>query len=153
MSDDDNQQKGRFAELAMELMGAQFAQKMLEEVWGSATPEVKTQLSDKILKQLMTKDISSWHMENVLGKEVNEFLESEGGKALVAKKAQELVDKAASSWSGRYQLEKDLEYKMGGIAQQASHEAVKSVEEHLKQEWGKVAAMLLEAVKNQGGGQ
>jgi uncharacterized membrane-anchored protein YjiN (DUF445 family) len=51
----DTQEKSRFAELAMELMGAQTAARFLEEVWRAASAEVKAELSEKVLRLVVQR--------------------------------------------------------------------------------------------------
>lgn len=48
----DGQDKGRFAELAMELMGSKMVADVVREIWQSASPEVKRELADKVMAKI-----------------------------------------------------------------------------------------------------
>lgn len=57
----------RFAELATELLGAQTAAKILEQIWSEASPEVKKDLADAVIAKakvaILERASSSWRCE------------------------------------------------------------------------------------------
>jgi hypothetical protein len=55
--------RGRFAEMAMELLGAQAAEKLLDQVWMQASPEAKRRLADSLLDAVGKVD--SWNTRHV----------------------------------------------------------------------------------------
>ena len=50
----------RFAELATELLGAKAAAELIREVWATASPEVRQQLADAVVRKL-TEEIAQGH--------------------------------------------------------------------------------------------
>ena len=62
----DESKNSRFAELALELFGAQAANDFLTKVWEQASPEVKQRLSDALIARVAKRvqEMSSWDIEN-----------------------------------------------------------------------------------------
>lgn len=50
MNEQDN--KSRFAELAMELMGSKMVAEVVRDIWANASPEVKRELADRVVAKI-----------------------------------------------------------------------------------------------------
>lgn len=48
----NEQDKSRFAELAMELMGSKMVGDIVRDIWANASPEVKRELADKVVAKI-----------------------------------------------------------------------------------------------------
>ena len=75
----ENQQtESRFAELAMELFGAQAASKFLDQVWADASEQTKTELADAVVNavtsQIKENDFK-WTVRNVVQTEAARMTE------------------------------------------------------------------------------
>lgn len=68
----------RFAELATELMGAHAVTRLLDEIWASASPEVKRDLADKVVTTLGEQALrtinDSYSSRDIVSKIVREAL-------------------------------------------------------------------------------
>lgn len=114
-----SEEKGsRFAELALELFGAQAASKFVDEIWAAASDVQKERLADAVVATL-AKEINSrydWALRDLVEKYIeeraNQIIEENLGEQITArvekcvvsytpKRVEELVEKHAHERAAR----------------------------------------------------
>ena len=136
--DQMNPEKGtRFAELAVELLGARFAGDFLKEVWATASPEQRQVFADAILARVAQEQIVGevpaivrQTVTQIVNAEVQRRIEEDRPRvdAMLATAVEKAIAGAVDSvvgWTKRAVAEKHIEaikaqlhaalYKMGGF--------------------------------------
>lgn len=93
----------RFAELAQEILGAQMAAKLVQEIWDSATDERKTEMADAILKVCKARiERKEWGIEREVDRRINEVA-TERATQLVEERMEEILEKVDQAFQKRYE--------------------------------------------------
>lgn len=100
MSDELKERQSRFGELAMELMGADFARKFIQQVWDEASPAVKKDLADGILKRLTADAAKEGRMTGASVYTVLERVTKEAAASfqVTPKMVDELKERCQRAW-------------------------------------------------------
>ncbi|MDP3766575.1 MAG: hypothetical protein Q8S13_01040 [Dehalococcoidia bacterium] len=137
VSDQGNSEKGtRFAELAVELLGARFAGDFLKEIWASASPDQRQAFADAILARVAQEQIVGevptivrQTVTQIVNAEVQRRIEADRPRinAVLTTAVEQAITGAVDSvvgWTRRAVAEKHIEaikaqlhaalYKMGG---------------------------------------
>ncbi len=119
--------ESRIAELAVEMMGAQFAQKLLTDVWEAAAPEVKQKLANDILQRAV-----NYGVPDALHKEIMSLasaaLKVSGPALIEAAIRKAVVASVENSHSVKEDVRTILQRQAHTMINQMVSEAVKPLE-------------------------
>ncbi|MDO8688867.1 MAG: hypothetical protein Q7R39_02445 [Dehalococcoidia bacterium] len=134
-----DKKESRFAELAMELMGAQFAQKMIQEIWDAASPEVKQSLANEMLV-FAAKPGDDWPLRQVITENAKTLLGTAKGQEMIERFLGETIVKQINEYDIRRHINEAVHHEHEQIIYKVVKEALEPLEAAVK-------AKVLEALK------
>ena len=111
----------RLEELATELLGDQIATRLLDEMWAEASPELKRELSNALLKKVSESSLNSYTVDEYIRRDVATFVENALGDQIDTVKT--VVRKAVSSFLTN-DLNDVIKAKVNDVIKKSVHEVV-----------------------------